>query len=325
MKKIFIHLVIATLLSGCGKVGREAVEQIAKRLNDDIDTQQVDGASKLVGNNTLRSPSQDSLYHYLEVRASTEIIEHFKRETEFLLPFQYHPYKATLRGVTTVGGESLPAAISITVSKECSWDMQLAFTIFFYDENQLVRSDLMMSSQEALDASAAFEQTYSEVALVDSPDDENGILQSRDLIQNIIKKSPSGFTVEFKNPEKPSVSSDTKVFLTVESELYRLEQMKSGAQHYSYKQFDSSIDALFSTEDVHISSLRQTPIGQDLWLVDTSSFEGDLEYSPPSSRYVELINKNGIPLAFSFESPGLMFDTWLEEFELLQPKECFLD
>ena len=62
----------------------------------------------------------------------------------------------------------------------------------------------MLSVQESLSAQASYEQTYTEMALVDEPESDSGQLLSQNLTQQLIKKTNSGFMIEYKKPQQPT-------------------------------------------------------------------------------------------------------------------------
>ena len=260
---------------------------------------------------------------YLKLKVSSKIIKNFAEQTAELPPFELHPYQAELRGKTTIEGASVPITVSISISlnKGCSWNIQQAISMFLPSEESFIRSDIMVSVQESLNAQASYEQTYTEMALVDQPQSDSGQLLSQNLRQELIKKTNSGFTIEYKKPQQLKKEAGTTALLAVESERYRLYQMKNGIQQYTYKLVDSNSSSLFSIEDTTSTLIQNNPTGEDFWLLDTYS-TSDEDGKSITIRSTELLNKNAIPLSFSFELDGVMVETWLEDFKLLKEQEC---
>ena len=321
IRKLVIVAAVMPLLTSCGKAAREAAEQATKNISNSNPTQAIDSPTGTLGSKLPNDSDNEAFAQYLKLKVASQTIKNFAEQTTELPQFELHPYEAELRGKTTFAGTSLPATVSISLNKGCSWNMQLAVTMFLPAEESIARSDLMLSVQESLNAQASYEQTYTEMALVDEPQSDSGQLLSQNLTQELIKKTSSGFTIEYKKPQQPKREAETAALLVVESERYRLKQMKRGIQRYTYKQVDSSSSSLFSTEDTTSTLLQNNPTGEDLWLLDTYSTSIE-DGESTTSRYIELLNKNAIPLSFSFEADGVTVETWLSDFKLLTEQEC---
>ncbi len=325
MKRHFALLALMLcilLLSGCGKVAKEAAEALAKKADDinlskavdDIDTPS-SSVTKVDGDSSWVSTY---LSHKIPATAIRALIDREKPEYDFRL----HPYKALLTGTVTTEEGEIPTQIGISFKKKCAWLMSIDMTLFLGGSGNLIRVDSMIQVDELLDASKADERYYSEIALVPTYDSDKGNIVDQSIEKYLVTKTSRGFEIKFQEPEEKTLYSTESAMLMVESEQHKLEMLRQGVYSYTQNLVDSDAEKLYTKDHVKTVPHLKSSSGIRLWEQTTESSEWINGEWTASSGGRELINSHGVPVYISFKVEGMEFEFWLQEVSFPSVEQC---
>jgi hypothetical protein len=317
----FPLIFIAASMSGCGKAAREGAELAAKKIDEALSTKNTNGIEEAAAVPQPPVGGLDELKAYLAVKIPTAAARALRAKSDEETPYTLYPYEAELSGEASVQGASFPASISFRLSRKCAWLLQMEMTVFTEEYGSLYRLDTIYSMEERFDHSAAFEQAYTEIALVDEPTSDTGQLISKELEQSLIEKTASGFRVKFESPIDDEAVSDTDAMLELESEQHVLSQLQAGNTEFTYRLADTASEQLFTEESVRAQSFSDSALGT-LWSVAAATYDTVEGESLRTAQSTEIMTENGFPLYVAFDMEGIALEAWLERFKRTETEVC---
>lgn len=239
--------------------------------------------------------------------------------------YQVFPSRITYNGTITTEGKEYPAHITFQTKKKCAWRIDTDMTFFMEVEDAIVKMNFMTVTYEKLNGTAAFEQTYSEAAIVPSYDAENGKMFEQSIEKYSVEKTQNGVRLDFKEPEVRSTIGYGDILLTMESDEFMLDMMKRGIGSYSYMLLDADLPQLYSKEDIAFAQYSDTSSfdGIRLWHRKSESLalvDGEWQRT---SILTEILDSLGIALYFGFDFPDFgEIKFYLQEVEFLEAEVC---
>ena len=312
-------------LGGCGKaakVGKEAVESLSKKFDEAPTNQTYDPSTAPPLLKAEPTGDLELFYKYLAIKVPINATRKIQAKTETAEPFRLIPYDAKLNGFATIQGATFPIKGSFSFSKACTWTSNGNLTLFFENEGSLIRSDIILTENESLDAMTSSYTKYQEVALVDSVNASEGQLLDQTFSKGLIQKIEGGFQVEFSKPDQATLVRETEILFSAESEQFRLDKIAAGSRSFTYNLFDEDAEQLFTREEAKASSALENPSGFDLWEIVTQSHDIALSGAKATTSFTEVITQNGIPLFMEADLDGGEFEIWLEDISFPGPTSC---
>lgn len=182
-----------------------------------------------------------------------------------------------------------------------------------------------MAVDEKFNGTAAFEQTYTEAAVVPSYDAKDGNIFEQSIKKHSVEKTQNGVRVDFEEPDVRSAIGYGDILLEVESEQFMLDMMKRGISSYSYMLLDTDLPQLYSKEDIVVTQYSNSSKfdGMRLWHRKTESHalvEGAWKKTMTST---EILDSLGVALYFGFDDSNLGENRfYLQEVEFIEPEGC---
>lgn len=306
--------------AGCGKVGREAAEAVAKKL-DDVPTKQTSEMEAMPGLSATDTGDFEFFKTYLGLRVSGSAVRTLA-QADLPEEFVVVPMVAKLEGAIDKDGASYPVTLDLSISKECTWITDMKMTLFLPMEDQLLRLDSMIREEESLNGLTSRNKTYHEGALVLSVDSLSGEIFEQTMETSLVRRTAAGFDIEYLEPRKPTLKVDEDALFTVESEQYRLDMLANSAPSYAYKYVDASSEKGYSEEEAIVSKIKNNPLNTDLWHLETRSYDWINGERVLAMKGIEVINRNGVPVFWQLAIDEFEVQFWLQTLEISEPKIC---
>jgi hypothetical protein len=315
-----------SVVGGCGKVakvGKEVVESFSKKIDETPTNQTYDSSAAPTLLKAEPTGDLELFYKYLAIKVPINAIRQIQAKTAATEPFRLIPHKAQLKGFVTMQGAALPIEASYSISKSCAWTLNVSFTFFFENDENLIRADMLRTEDESLDAMTSTFTQYDETALVDSVNASDGQLLDQTLSKGLIRKIEGGFEVEFSKPDQTTLMQETEILFSAESEQFVLNKIAAGSRSFTYNLFDEDAAQLFTREEVRASRTLENPAGFDLWQIVTQSHTISESGVEDTISSTEVINQNGIPLFMQIDlDGGDELELWLKDISLTEPILC---
>jgi hypothetical protein len=334
----FIGSIVATAFPAYQHyLNRAEIEQVAEPAGDKLDGQTVNRSnqernsqaqgfdSSLIASRSEKLFDSEWLNTYLSKKIPGSAIMELSRQRDNRNEYRVLPSRIKYKGSAIKGGNESPAYMMIQTKKQCAWRVDMDMNLFMGVEDSILRMDVKMAIDEKLNAMEAFEQIYSEAAIVPSFDADDGKVFEQSIEKYGVKKTQNGVQVDFEEPEVRSAIGNGDILLTVESDQFMLDMMRRGTNSYSYMLLDADLPMLYSKEDVLVTKYSDTRQfgGMGLWHRRTKSNELLEGVWHKSMEMNEVLNSLGVALYFGFDDPDLgEIQFYLQEVEFLEPETC---
>lgn len=325
--KILALILFGIALSRSGQIASDAATRVqAKQKADEINSLKAADTVDVPKPSEVNADTKLSwLNTYLSYKIPATAIRSLKAREKPEYEFKLHPYEALLMGSVSTDLGEIPIQISISLKKKCAWLMKtdIAFPMLLEETGQLVHTYIMIQVEELLDASKAFEQSYTELTTVPTYDSDEANIIDQSIEQYLVMKIANGFTVRFKKPEEKTLFSKESALLTVESEQHMLNMLKARNYDYSMNIIASDSAKLLTKDHVITVPYIINSSRVRLWeqnIESTEWVDGKWATATPSGR--EIVNSQGIPVYMSFNMDSIELEFALQSVSFLPVEQC---
>lgn len=279
----------------------------------------INGVSSIVA--TL-GRSQSWLSTYLSDNVPTAVIRSLRDREKPEYDFRLHPYVAVLTGTFTSERGEIPTQMSISFRKKCSWLSSVDLTVFMKKSGYLARMYSMSQTDESLDATKAYEQSYTEIAIAQTNNADAGNIINQSIENYFVTKTVDGYEIAFDAPEEKTLTSTESAMFTIESEQHMLEMLKKGVHNYTQKTIDADAEKLYSKYHITTVPYTNNPLGIRLWERTSEYFESiDGKWTVTGSMS-EIVNTQGVAVYVALEVSEFNYEFALKEISFLPIERC---